>query len=114
MMQRQKVSGGSGCLKGKEPTGRHPFGKAFKVVVWEPTESDDTVDTKLFFRFKTFCGKSPYVLGPFPFLKYKVNDFIYLGTLERQSLSSETTTSDIFDDTRGHRAFLFKAFTQGK
>jgi hypothetical protein len=78
----QKVKGGSGCLKGKEPTGRHPFGKAFKVVVWEPSERDDTVDTKIFFRFKLFCGKSPYILGPFPFLNYRVNDLIYLGPLD--------------------------------
>ncbi|BAZ08857.1 hypothetical protein NIES4071_06630 [Calothrix sp. NIES-4071] len=52
----QKVSGGWGCLKavngGKEPTGRLPFGSAFKVVVMEPDEKTDTVDTALFFRFK--------------------------------------------------------------
>jgi hypothetical protein len=75
----QKVKGGSGCLKGKEPTGRHPFGKAFKVVVWDTDETKDTVDTAIFFRFKIFCGKSPYIIGPFPFLSYRVEDPIFLG-----------------------------------
>jgi hypothetical protein len=75
----QKVKGGSGCLKGSEPTGRHPFGKAFKVVVWDTDETKDTVDTAIFFRFKIFCGKSPYIIGPFPFVSYRVGDPIFLG-----------------------------------
>jgi hypothetical protein len=29
----QWVPGGSGCLAGEEPTGRHPFGEGFKVVL---------------------------------------------------------------------------------
>jgi hypothetical protein len=87
----QWVDGGSGCLAGAEPTGRHPFGKGFKVVVWEPKESFDTVNTKIFFRFKILCGKSPYIIGPFPFLEYKVNELIYLGTLDPGSLSFGTS-----------------------
>ena len=79
----QKVGGGDGCLAGinggSEPTGRHPFGKAFKVVVWEIDESTDSLDTALFFRFQAFCGASPYFLGPFPFLSYRVNDLIFVG-----------------------------------
>jgi hypothetical protein len=90
----QWVEGGSGCLVSSEPTGRHPFGKAFKVVVWEPNESSDTVDTKIFFRFKILCGKSPYILGPFPFLNYKVNDLIYLGPLDLEAHSIKTPTLD--------------------
>ena len=79
----QKVEGGWGCLKsvnaGKEPTGRLPFGSAFKVVVMEPSETTDTVDTALFFRFKNVCGATPYFIGPVPFLNYKVNAPIFIG-----------------------------------
>ena len=79
----QKVEGGWGCLKsanqGKEPTGRLPFGSAFKVVVMEPSETTDTVDTALFFRFKNICGATPYFIGPVPFLNYEVNAPIFIG-----------------------------------
>ncbi len=79
----QQVEGGWGCLKsvngGKEPTGRLPYGSAFKVVVMEPNEKTDTVDTALFFRFKNACGATPYFIGPVPFLNYKVNLPIFLG-----------------------------------
>ncbi|NJK52588.1 MAG: hypothetical protein HC936_06685 [Leptolyngbyaceae cyanobacterium SU_3_3] len=51
----QEVQGGWGVLRsvngGREPTGRLPFGSAFKVVVMEPNETTDTIDTALFFRF---------------------------------------------------------------
>jgi hypothetical protein len=83
----QKVKGGSGCLKGSEPTGRHPFGRAFKVVVWNPRETPDSVDTMMFFRFKLFCGKSPYVIGPFPFFSYKINDLIFLGSVDPSAIA---------------------------
>ncbi len=50
----QEVEGGFGVLKsvngGKEPTGRHPFGNAFKVALWDTDESTGTVTTALFFR----------------------------------------------------------------
>jgi hypothetical protein len=79
----QQVEGGWGCLKsvngGKEPTGRLPYGSAFKVVVMEPNEKNDTVDTALFFRFKNACGATPYFIGPVPFFNYKVNSPIFLG-----------------------------------
>jgi hypothetical protein len=100
----QWVDGGSGCLAGSEPTGRHPFGKGFKVVVWDPKEKNDTVETKIFFRFKILCGKSPYIIGPFPFLEYKVNDLIYLGTLDLKSLSFGTSILDSLDNTRSFEA----------
>jgi len=81
----QKVNGGSGCLAwvngGKEPTGRHPFGKTFKVVVMEPDETTDTVDTALYFRFASFCGATPYILGPVPFFSYHINSPIFVGLL---------------------------------
>ena len=79
----QKVEGGWGCLKsvngGKEPTGRLPYGSAFKVVVMEPDEKTDTVDTALFFRFKNACGATPYFIGPVPFFTYEVNTPIFIG-----------------------------------
>lgn len=80
----QKVSGGSGCLAGvnggKEPTGRHPFGKTFKVSVEEPVEATNQVDTAMYFRFSNWCGKTPYFIGPIPFITYKVGNGIFLGT----------------------------------
>ncbi len=90
----QEVEGGSGCLKGvnggKEPTGRLPFGSAFKVVVMEPDEQTDTVDTALFFRFCSPCGCSPYFIGPVPFFTYRVNSPIFVGALESSSGGSSS------------------------
>lgn len=90
----QEVEGGSGCLKGvnggKEPTGRLPFGNAFKVVVMEPDERTDTVDTALFFRFCSPCGCSPYFIGPVPFFTYRVNSPIFVGALSPSSSGSSS------------------------
>jgi len=88
----QQVEGGWGCLKGvnggKEPTGRMPFGNAFKVVVMEPDERTDTVDTALYFRFSTFCGATPYFIGPVPFFSYRVNSPIFVGLLDNNAVDS--------------------------
>ncbi|MDZ7960931.1 MAG: M23 family peptidase [Aulosira sp. DedQUE10] len=85
----QEVEGGQGILKavnnGREPTGRLPFGKAFKVVVMEPDETTDTVDTALFFRFCAWrMGCTPYFIGPVPFFSYKVNSLMFVGNLSEQ------------------------------
>jgi hypothetical protein len=83
----QDVEGGFGVLKalnnGKEPTGRHPFGKAFKVVVWETDAASGIMQQAMFFRI---CkrgipdlGCSPYFIGPVPFLTYREMDSIFLG-----------------------------------
>ena len=85
----QEVEGGRGILKavnnGREPTGRLPFGKAFKVVIMEPDETTDTVDTALFFRFCAWrMGCTPYFIGPVPFFSYKVNSLIFVGNLSEQ------------------------------
>ncbi|KAB8314280.1 hypothetical protein SD81_037700 [Tolypothrix campylonemoides VB511288] len=83
----QKVKGGFGILGklngGKEPTGRHPFGKSFKHVLWDVKESTGTVTSAMFFRI---CkrgwidlGCSPYFIGPVPFFEYKEMDPIILG-----------------------------------
>lgn len=88
----QKVRGGHGCLAsindGKEPTGRHPFGSLFKVVVEEPNEKTDTVDTALYFRFSNFCGHTPYFIGPIPFFSYRVNSPLFVGNLPNNSMVS--------------------------
>ncbi|WP_013325590.1 hypothetical protein [Gloeothece verrucosa] len=75
----QEVDGGSGCLAGKEPTGRHPYGPNFKVVVWNTNEATDMVETALFFRFCSLCGCSPYLVGPVPFKSYHVGEEIFVG-----------------------------------
>lgn len=85
----QKVKGGFGPLKvvfdGKEPTGRHPFGKSFKQVVWNINEDKGTVETTMFFRVCKhipFIGKTctPYGIGPVPFITYREKDPIILGS----------------------------------
>jgi hypothetical protein len=84
----QEVGGGHGVLGavngGVEPTGRHPFGKVFKVVVWDTDETTDGVSSSLFFRFclKTAfvdLGCTSYFIGPIPFLDYQRDDWILLG-----------------------------------
>ena len=85
----QKVKGGFGPLgmvfNGKEPTGRHPFGKAFKQVVWNINEAEGSVETTMFFRICKkilFVGKTctPYGIGPVPFITYREKDPIILGS----------------------------------
>ncbi|WP_013334960.1 hypothetical protein [Gloeothece verrucosa] len=79
----QKVDGGSGCLKavngGKEPTGRHPYGSGFKVVLWDTNESTDTATLSLFFRSCDFCGCTPYFIGPIKFASYRTGQPIFVG-----------------------------------
>ena len=96
----QEVEGGWGILRavhgGREPTGRLPFGSAFKMVVMEPDETTDTVSTALFFRFcARALGCTPYFIGPVPFFTYKVNALIFVGNLENQrvAVASQPTGS---------------------
>lgn len=94
----QTVDGGEGCLRGinggKEPTGRHPFGSLFKVVVMEPSERTDQVDTALYFRFSSVCGSSPYILGPVPFFRYSTNSLMFIGASDWQAgLTGQSTSS---------------------
>ena len=92
----QKVKGGSGVLGavngGKEPTGRHPFGDAFKVSVWDVDESTGTVSTALHFRICKHglpdLGCTPYFLGPVPFLSYHEKEPIFTGLLDNQGGAS--------------------------
>jgi len=89
----QEVEGGRGILRavngGKEPTGRHPFGSTFKVAIWEPDETTDTVTTALFFRLcQGALGCTPYFIGPVPFLTYKVNALMLVGDLASSAKSA--------------------------
>lgn len=112
----QEVEGGWGILKavnnGREPTGRLPFGKAFKVVVMETDETTDTVDTALYFRFCAWkMGCTPYFIGPIPFFSYQVNALMFVGNLDsgnEQSVSdaSVNTTSTPTESTREVRSNL--------
>jgi hypothetical protein len=94
--QSQKVRGGFGVLGaingGLEPTGRHPFGDAFKVAVWDVEESTGTVSTALFFRIckrkLPDLGCTPYFIGPIPFLNYQETALIFTGDLNAQGGSS--------------------------
>ena len=93
----QEVEGGSGLLKlinkGKEPTGRLPFGDVFKVVIWEPDEKTDNVTTALFTRFcKSKNNCTPYFIGPIPFLSYKRDSTIFVGALSGGGSSSKPST----------------------
>lgn len=90
----QAVEGGFGPLKywpsafnkpGEEPTGRMPFGSAFKLVIWDPDEITDTVSSYLYFRVCGFPGGcTPYNQFRVPFLDYKVNEPIFIGLLDGQ------------------------------
>jgi hypothetical protein len=96
----QDVRGGHGVLaavnNGKEPTGRHPFGDAFKVVIWDTSEPEGTVDTALFFRFcmrKGFVdlGCTPYFIGPIPWFSYHEKDSIFLGSVDVKAPTQEAS-----------------------
>ena len=71
---QQIVEGGEGILGvvngGEEPTGRHPFGEAFKVVLDKTSESEGTAEFALYFRYcyrgTPDLGCTPYFLGPVP------------------------------------------------
>ena len=76
----QSVRGGSGCLAGEEPTGRHPFGKGFKVVLTDTNEASGLAEFGIYFRFSLFCGTSPYIIGPFPWMSQYEKDIIFLGS----------------------------------
>jgi hypothetical protein len=103
----QQVRGGHGVLSsvngGKEPTGRHPFGDAFKVVVWDISEPLGTMTQALFFRIcirsgLVDLGCTPYFIGPVPWLTYREMDPIFLGSVDVQPSSSVSTPTGVKDD----------------
>lgn len=87
----QQVQGGRGALAsangGLEPTGRHPFGNAFKVAVLETDEASGTAETGLYFRMcvrNVFVdlGCTPYFIGPIPWLPIQEEGMVFLGQIK--------------------------------
>jgi hypothetical protein len=87
----QQVRGGRGALSnangGLEPTGRHPFGNAFKVVVLETDEASGTAETGLYFRMCVRngfvdMGCTPYFIGPIPWIPIQEKGPIFLGQVK--------------------------------
>ncbi|MBE9062878.1 M23 family metallopeptidase [cf. Phormidesmis sp. LEGE 11477] len=91
---QQMVNGGEGVLGatngGKEPTGRHPYGDQFKVVLSKVVESEGSAEFSLYFKY---CyrgipdlGCTPYFLGPVPMpvLNAKEKGLIITGLLDGQ------------------------------
>ncbi len=100
----QLVKGGKGILGsvngGKEPTGRHPFGDAFKVAVWDISEVDGMISQALFFRVcmrNNFVdlGCTPYFIGPVPFMTYKEKEPIFLGLITGGGSSSVSSSTGL-------------------
>ncbi|WP_236739140.1 hypothetical protein [[Phormidium ambiguum] IAM M-71] len=94
----QQVKGGHGVLarvnNGKEPTGRHPFGNAFKVAIWEVKETTGEASQALFFRMcMKFLGCTPYFIGPIPWLTYQEKMPIFLGLIEPSASNSVSTST---------------------
>ncbi len=108
----QEVEGGHGAYKwvnnGKEPTGRLPFGDTFKVVVWEPDETTDSVTTALFARYCDNWGNcTPYFIGPMPFMTYHRDDPIFVGLITPEPPTTESSTP-----TRAKKGGGFPPMTQ--
>ena len=83
----QMVPGGYGILKaihnGIEPTGRLPFGSAFKVVLTATNETEGRGEFGLFFRVCHHgfidLGCTPYFIGPVPWFPVHEKAFVFVG-----------------------------------
>jgi hypothetical protein len=86
----QKVDGGEGILGNlakvagvKEPTGRHPFTRMFKVVLLDVNEAEGKGEFGIYFRtcvrWPFNLGCSPYLIGPFPWFPAQEKGPILLG-----------------------------------
>jgi hypothetical protein len=109
----QQVRGGRGALAaangGVEPTGRHPFGNAFKVAVLETDEASGTAETGLYFRMcvrNLFVdlGCTPYFIGPIPWLPVQEEGMVFLGQIKEglsTTDSAESATAKGIDPQTG-------------
>ena len=89
---QQMVKGGFGPLAvvngGQEPTGRHPFGDEFKIVLTSTDEAEGTGQFSLYFKIcvTTIYGRTctPYFLGPvpMPLLDSKEKGMVITGLLD--------------------------------
>lgn len=79
----QMVRGGHGAMSavngGKEPTGRHPYGPAFKVVLTKTVESEGRAEFALYFRYCNALGCTPYFIGPIPWFANHEEDILFVG-----------------------------------
>ena len=76
----QRVQGGSGYCSGTEPTGRHPFGPAFKVVLEEVNESEGRADFYAYFSLDCgFGSRTPYIFPLFPLPSVYEKDNLIIG-----------------------------------
>jgi hypothetical protein len=99
----QEVKGGQGILGavngGKEPTGRHPFGEAFKVAIWDVSETNGTASMAMFFRICSRgtidLGCTPYFLGPVPLMTFHEGDAIFLGKVTNEKSSNPSTPTSV-------------------
>lgn len=103
----QQVKGGWGVLAsvngGKEPTGRHPFGDGFKVVVWDVNSPQGKMTQALFFRIcirNSFVdlGCTPYFIGPVPWFSYRETDSIFLGSVDVGASSGSSQPTGALDE----------------
>ena len=95
------ATSGSGFLAnaiggGTEPTGRHPFGPGFKVVMRIPDETRDVAYADLYFKAcAAFLGCTGYVLGPVgPFITYSVGSPVIVGLLENVTPPMNSVTEN--------------------
>lgn len=101
----QMVNGGEGALSvvngGKEPTGRHPFGKVFKVVLINTDESSGSGMFGLYFRYcqryPIDLGCTPYVIGPVPIFPTHEKGLVLVG-FTNQPVPGGATSPAIPDD----------------
>lgn len=90
---QQKVRAGEGELAiaagGLEPTGRHPYSDAFKVVL-QPTDKTNAKINLYFRRENSELGKSPYFIGPVTLGNVRVGETVFLGKMESTAQSVES------------------------
>jgi hypothetical protein len=99
----QEVKGGIGVLAavngGKEPTGRHPFGEAFKLVITDVSEKQGTASLAMFFRFcsrgTVDLGCTPYFIGGVPLMTVKEGDPIFLGRVTNDKSLTPSTPTEV-------------------
>ena len=91
---QQKVRGGEGKLAiasgGLESAGRHPYSRAFKVVI-HPINKTKARILAYFRRENTELGKSPYFIGPIILAETSVGDTLFLGEIESNFKSVKNT-----------------------
>jgi hypothetical protein len=99
----QEVKGGVGILAavngGMEPTGRHPFGEAFKLVVTDISEKEGKASLAMFFRFcsrgTVDLGCTPYFIGGVPLMEVREQNPIFLGRITNDKASEPSTPTEV-------------------